>query len=318
MIFKNGKNLLEEIQEFIRTSERLIIIVPYIKNDSLTELVQHRSSATEIIVRWQLNDLVTGASDLEIFDTCQRIGISLYRNPRIHLKCFINNFQECLMTTANISKRALSTNQESNFNHEVGTNIKNLTFEDKIYFQTILNESALVTSHTVDRIKTHLDKIDPVQQSSTNFDWVDLHPDNDFLLSALPMSKSVDILEEIYFKKNAKDLTDYNCALHDVVLYDIDQGLRKKEFWERLKNNFWLHPFIKAFTTEVENQDGGVHFGFVRRWLALNCTDVPLPRAWDVTRNVQILYRWIVDLGDGKYEVQIPGKHSERLSRVGR
>ena len=316
MIFKNGENLLEEIQEFIRTSERLIIIVPYIKNDSLTELVQHRSSPTEIIVRWQLNDLVTGASDLEIFDTCQRIGISLYRNPRIHLKCFINNFQECLMTTANISKRALSSDQESNFNHEVGTNIKNLTFEDKIYFQTILNESALVTPQTVERLKTLSDEREPAKQSSSNLDFEELHPDSDFLLSALPMSENVDILEEIYFKKNAKNLTDYNCAIHDLVLYHIENGLNEDEFLAQLKTHFFSHPFIKAFLSEVEKQGGAVHFGFVRRWLASNCTNVPLPRPWEVTTNVQILFRWIVDLEDGKYFVDVPHKYSERLKKI--
>jgi len=100
MIFKNGQNLLEEIQAFIRTSERLLLIVPYIKNDSLAELVQHWRAPVEIIVRWQLKDLMTGASDLEVFDTCEAIGIRLYRNPRIHLKCFIDNFRNCIITTA--------------------------------------------------------------------------------------------------------------------------------------------------------------------------------------------------------------------------
>jgi hypothetical protein len=50
-----------------------------------------------------------------------------------------------------------------------------------------------------------------------------------------------------------------------------------------------------------------------RQWLAANCADSPTPRAWEVTKNVQILYHWIETLGSGKYIVDVPGTHSQRI-----
>jgi hypothetical protein len=49
-------------------------------------------------------------------------------------------------------------------------------------------------------------------------------------------------------------------------------------------------------------------------WIYKNCTDVPIPRKWEITENIQILYKWIVKLGNGKYKVDVPGSYSERLS----
>ena len=58
---------------------------------------------------------------------------------------------------------------------------------------------------------------------------------------------------------------------------------------------------------------GEIYFGTAKDWVHKNCADVPTPRKFEITENIQILYRWIVKLGNGKYIVDRPN-YSERLS----
>ena len=58
-----------------------------------------------------------------------------------------------------------------------------------------------------------------------------------------------------------------------------------------------------------------MYFGEVKAFIHNNCSNVPLPRRWEITENIQILYRWIVKLGNGKYGIDTPN-HSERLFKV--
>jgi hypothetical protein len=59
-------------------------------------------------------------------------------------------------------------------------------------------------------------------------------------------------------------------------------------------------------------RNGDIYFGAAKEWIHKNCTNVPLPRKWEITESIQILYRWIVELGNGKYAVDRPS-YSERL-----
>ena len=83
------------------------------------------------------------------------------------------------------------------------------------------------------------------------------------------------------------------------------------EFRNQLSFSFFNQEFVKSFLKNLE-LNGEIYFGSAKEWIHKNCEDVPLPRRWEITKNIQILYRWIVDLGNGKFEVDRPN-HSERL-----
>ncbi|HRI31126.1 MAG TPA: hypothetical protein PLQ21_06315, partial [Candidatus Kapabacteria bacterium] len=87
--------------------------------------------------------------------------------------------------------------------------------------------------------------------------------------------------------------------------------LTSTEFRQRLSEAFFSHKFIKNFLDNLE-ESGEVYFGTAKDWIHRNCADVPTPRRWEITENIQILYRWIVKLGNGKYNVDRP-RYSERL-----
>jgi len=308
---RNGRDLKESVLKFVEEAETLAIFVPYIKLNVLEEILSQTKNCRYIVVRWEVKDLLERASDLEIYEVCKEKKISLFRNARLHLKLYLDA-DKAYLTTANISSRALNYGKYENYNYEMGVKIDKLELEDRIYLQNILDESQLIDDRMMEAIKEQLSLL-ALDEEGGDFEFKNIADKKDFLLSSLPMSEDINKLKEYYKSRSAPTQVEYDCMVHDLSLYTIPTGLKEEEFLNRLSVFFFEHPFIQAFLKEINSAGGELYFGRVRQWLAANCADSPTPRAWEVTKNVQILYHWIETLGSGKFEVDVPGTHSQRI-----
>lgn len=314
MLFKNGIDLYNELSAFVNKADSLYIYVPYIKLEQLTGLIKDNEKIKAVIVRWEPRDLITGASDLEIYPLLKENGITLYRNPRVHLKAFVNCGKSAFIGSANISQRALNTPALLKYNYELATICDNLSLDDRLYFNLIEAESVLITDLIYEQIKSQLPEKVAAFPKESDFDIDIQYPDKNFSIASLPMTYSVETLYRIYETQEGLHEVELNCSLHDLAIYNIPLGLPIAEFKNRLKSNFFNHPFIRAFLTNIDDA-GEIYFGGAKDWIHKNCSDVPTPRKWEITENIQILYRWIVALGEDTYQVDRPN-HSERLKVI--
>ncbi len=312
MLYKNGINLLDKVKEFISTSEELFILVPYIKLEPLKYLLDQTNSCKAIVVRWEPKDLILGASDLDVYKYCKVNNITLYCNSRIHLKAFVDKYKRCFLGSANISSQALNTPESKRYNYELATTIENLSVEDRLYLNVIINESTLITDSIYNQMKNQLSELKKDFLNESDFKIKLEIPEKDFLISSLPMTRKVSTLIRIYETKICDDEVELNCAMHDLALYNLSFGLSVNEFKEKLRVAFFEHPFIKAFITNLD-EDGEIYFGRAKEWIHQNCTNVPVPSRRDLTGNVQVLYEWFAELGNGEYVVDQP-HHSQRIS----
>ena len=144
-------------------------------------------------------------------------------------------------------------------------------------------------------------------------------PDRDkFLVSALPMTHSVDALvygyERIRAGRNPSDDQDVSaCVFHDLANYSMPMGLSNREFRRELSVRFFEHPFIRKMVEFIAPE---AYFGRIKQWIQNNCTDVPVPSRREITGNVQVLLEWFVELGNGRYVVDVPGRRSQRIRSV--
>lgn len=311
MLLKNGIDLQRKLSEYISGSQSLFIFSPYIKLETLKTLIDGNERVQAVFVRWETKDLILGASDLEIYPYLKAKGITLYRNSRLHLKAYLDEYKKCFLTSANISSRALNLPPYSNYNYEIGTVVENLEIEDRLYFQIIESDSTLITDNIYKQLSEQLPEKKREFPDEKEFHFKFEAPDKDFLISALPMTYSVETLFRIYEDIEFVNDLELNCVLHDLAIYKIPLGLTSIEFREKLTEAFFSHRFVKGFLQNLENT-GEIFFGTAKDWIHKNCTDVPTPRKWEITENIQILYKWIVKLGNGKYEVDRPN-YSERL-----
>jgi len=311
-LYRSGDNLFQSLEAFIENASGLFIFVPYIKLNPLELLLKRNTNCKTIIVRWETRDLILGASDLEVYDYCKEKEIKLFRNTRLHLKAFVDDYKKCYLGSSNISGRALNMPERSNYNYELATIEDNLSFEDRLYFNIILNDSMLITDSIYEQIKVQLPEKQTAFPNEQDFSIQIKSPDKDFLISSLPMSSSVKTLTRIYLEKKGIHEEELNCAMHDLALYNIPVGLSELEFIEKLKDSFLSHLFIKAFIQMLQLKGGEIYFGEAKAWIQNNCADVPIPRRWEITENIQILYKWLVELGDDIFKVDQPN-YSERL-----
>jgi len=310
-LLKSGVDLHQNLVKFTEEASSLFIFVPYIKIEALRSILDRAQNCKAIFVRWEPKDLITGASDLEIYPYCKDRGISLFRNRRLHLKAFVENYESCLVGSANISSRALNNPVSNNYNYELATIVENLSIEDRLYFSIIEQESTLITDHIFDQLLAQLSQKKIEYPNEDDFDIKIEAPDKDFLISSLPLTYNVDTLYRVYKSMNFINEVELNCTTHDLALYKLSFGLPLDVFKQQLKVAFFNHPFIKAFLEKVRKR-GEIYFGEAKVWIHENCSNVPLPRRWEITDNIQILYQWIIKLSDGNYIVDRPG-YSERL-----
>ena len=131
------------------------------------------------------------------------------------------------------------------------------------------------------------------------------------------MTRDVNDLVEGYEKitsglEPSEDSETSACIYHDLANYNIEPGLSKKEFLEKLKIQFFAHPFIQKIDDLINPE---AYFGSIKEWVQSNCTDVPVPSRRELTGNIQVLYDWFEKLGDGKYVKDRPN-YSERLTKI--
>jgi len=307
--------LFEEIRNYLKTADpekQIFLYVPYIKTKTLSKLVDGIKNVT-IITTWHMRDLVFGSSEVELYQFCKDHNYTLYVNNKIHLKVYSIALDSAIVATGNISVGGLEGG-----NDECGILVKELSASDRTFLEEIKNNATLIDE---DQYEKHLERSEEILKESDTVDYEDLITDTKkeyFLRSELPMTRFVNDLLQGYGDIQEGRVAQGNeesdaCIKHDLKTYQIESNLSQYELRKKLKLHFFAHPFTKKIDELIEE---GAYWGAVRRWVRDHCKDVPLPRLWDLTENTQILYRWFVELGDGEYEVDVPGARSERIRKI--
>ena len=309
--------LFDRIREYFRGSrpdETIFLFVPYVKTGVLESLLKGIPNKMVIVTTWEPGDIQAGSSELSLYPFCQRRNIALYVSQGLHLKAYSLGLGNAMLTTGNVSRRGLLPGG----NYEAATKL-DLTVDDQIFFRRILRKARLVDDAMYRELVSWCEaNCTNLPDLPTLSDVISPQGKDDFSVSALPMTRSVDELVAGYRKISAglrpsEDSETTACVIHDLVNYDIDSGLGDKEFMQNLTAAFFAHPFIQRIDEFISPE---AYFGRIKEWIQNNCTDVPVPSRRELTGNVQVLLKWFVVLGDGNYVVDVPGARSERIRRM--
>jgi hypothetical protein len=288
------------------------IIAPFISPRILESLVKENSSDGIVVTSWRSDHLRSGVSSLDIFPILEKYGWKLFVNDRLHMKFYSCNLDSAWIGSANVTGRALDDDESSN--HELLCFINTLESETRIHIKQLQNDSQLVTPRVFSEYKTWFDQQSIIQP---------LEPQEIFkpfnlellLTSDLPLTIKPSRVWEIAQEASSESLETWeqHAYEHDRIVYPADLGNSQEEYFANLRPVFFEKPFIKKFS-EVVTPDG-IQFGSIRRWLEENCHDIPQPHRREITKLVQGLINWFVDLDPETFEVYVPGNYSERLRR---
>ena len=293
------------------SNDTLFLFVPYIKTDVLENLLEGISNKMVIVTTWEPGDIQVESSELSLYPFCQSRNIALYVSQGLHLKAYPVGLSSAILATGNVSRRGLLPSG----NYEAATKL-DLTVNDQIFFRRILRKARLVDDAMYGELVAWSEaNCTNLPDLPTLSGVISPQGKDDFSVSALPMTQSVDELVAGYRMISAgrrppEDSETTACIIHDLVNYDIDPGLGDEEFVQNLTATFFAHPFIQRIDEFISPE---AYFGRIKEWIQDNCTDVPVPSRRELTGNVQVLLEWFVALGGGSYMVDVPGRHSQRI-----
>ena len=307
--------LFEHIREYLLGAparETVFLFVPYIQAGVLSRLLEGVENETVIVTTWEPADLLSGSSDLAAYPYCRKRGIALYVSEMMHLKVYSVGLNSAIVATGNVSWRGLMPEG----NYEAAAVVERLTNEDRLFFETIRANARLIDDSMYSELKDwiRLNAVDTPKPPALK-DIIPAPDRDDFLVSALPMTHSVNALAAGYARiRSGHDPSDdpdvSACIFHDLANYSIPTGLSDNEFRRELSGRFFAHPFIRRMDEFIAPE---AYFGRIKEWIQNNCTDVPVPSRRELTGNVQVLLEWCVTLGDGRYAVDVPGRRSQRI-----
>jgi len=308
----NSNRIKSSYFNFIKYNN-IEIFCPFITCKVVEKIIEKSANISRIITRWRLSDFQQGYADLELYNLCQENRINLYINPRVHLKATIRNRINVFVSSANLTNSGLNFVSEDSHNYELSSIINVNGIQDLIYFEKIVQDSIYVNEEVFKIIKKGVEDLE--NNIITEPEDVSFMADNAYYISQLPQSATPSLLYEYYNDSVEKYLReDYDCAIHDLSIYNVSEGLTYHKFKDELAESFFNHPFISGLIGEVK-KDGYIYFGRVKLWIQNNCLDVPVPNRRELTENTQVLYKWIEELGEGKYEVDRPN-HSQRIKII--
>ena len=99
----------EQIASLLESAKNsALIVAPFMRSDALSKLLNHVPNGVEtiIVTRWRLADLLSGASDLNVYDLADATNADLLLRSNLHAKLFAAD-NKCLAGSANVTLSAL-------------------------------------------------------------------------------------------------------------------------------------------------------------------------------------------------------------------
>ena len=309
--------LFEEIRNYLTragTDKQIFLYVPYIKTSTLEKLIDGIENKIIIITNWSRKNLRSSSSDLTLYPFCKERKITLYNNEKIHLKVYSVNLENMILATGNISQHGLMQGG----NVELATFIEEISIDDRLFLEQIRSESTRINDEFYEERAKYLQENPPISPEEEPLTTPEPITKDEFLISALPMTRDISILRRAYDRLNQglspnDDQEISDCVYHDLSNYGIKLGHSQDEFLYLLKEKFFAHPFIQRIDQFLTPSG---QFGQIKQWVQENCTDVPIPSRRELTGNIQVLFEWFEKLGDGKYGSDVPGSYSQRLTKL--
>ncbi|UHQ53731.1 phospholipase D family protein [Microbulbifer sp. YPW16] len=256
----------------------------------------------EVIARWQKHDLLSGASDLDVYALCKRYGWKFGIDLNLHGKIFLIDDTDIFLGSANLTQKGLHIGLAGN--HEFGTKISAEQADLKKISEFINSEVTWMTDELYEMISNEVQRskkdktpvtsvhwsraIDEIVQKPVKFLWV----------RELLFTTPSDLL--------TLNLDDEKCA-HDFELLGLNiddickDSLRRAFKRQRLYR--WMHSIVR---------DDSLSFGAVSARLHAAILDDPKPYRIDIKTYNRILFEWAEFL-DSDFEVCQPN-YSQVLS----
>lgn len=281
-----SKDFTNELtREICKASNELIICSAYIKENAIKNLLKNVSSdvSVSVIARWEKRDLITGASDLEVYDWCKSRGYRFGVNRSLHAKLYMIDQNLIFLGSSNLTHRGLGISGLGNV--EIGTCIVPEDADLKRVFEFINNDISWVDEELFDLISSEVSEVELADNVFDDHAWSEdilsrLNGDVEFLqLSELFLGSPENLIKKDFHDQNTvNDLELLNLAKNDLSAKNIKNSFLKTRIY------YWLVSRI--------GYDNEVSFGWLTNELHGALLDDIMPYRKDVKKYMVTLFMW--------------------------
>ena len=266
------------------------------------------NTSVRIIARWRLEDLLAGASDLEAYEVCKKMGWDFYICTNFHGKVFVFPPAGILVGSANATGSGLGL--LSNSNSEVCTVVEE-SEANKFLVEGLFTSSTRMTDEL-------FVKLNDVYQNSLK--KVDRAEWPDFINEEISPPKDFDgklFLSECLSSNGDEILNLSKCASveakSDASLLSLPSGQYDHEVIARRLAQTKIFALLVGL---LEAEGGEIYFGALTAAIHNHLMEDPVPYRSDVKIIVKNLYSWVSRLGIYLSMGVDRPNHSERIRLI--
>lgn len=290
------------------TEQDIIIISAFLKKSILDEIKQFsKSKNVSIISRWELSDLISGASDIECYEFAKELGWRFYIDLSLHAKLYLIPPHGILVGSANATDSGLGLSKKSN---KESSTIVDLTDKNIDFISNLLNQSLEIDDTLYTELKNKYDSID---KSKKNIFWPD-----EVILKLTPQDfKSIKFFINELFYTDGDDLLLKNISNTDDCLRDLSLlSLRADNFNnDFLVTKFLYSKFFLWIKFQITENNNEIYFGKLSEQLHAAVVEDPKPYRKEIKKFVSNVISWINIIGSNKTGIYYDRpNYSERLS----
>lgn len=297
-------------QAIAETSKQALLCSAYIRAAAFTRLLSLRTPCEQlqasVLVRWQVQDLLSAASDIELFPVCRERNISLFMRLDFHGKVYAVPPAGISVGSTNATASGLGFGARPNA--EVNT-LVSCTEENMRIVQSQFDGATLITDQLYERIRLELETIQKAKLNSSQ--W------SSEIMSLLqpPILPETLLVDEClatdgrWWRQGLGSVRDPG-AEHDLRLLGlvgIQQGdLQLQVALRQTKCVRWLTERVRQAPAHE------LYFGALSSALHDALLDDPGPRRSEVKTLLQNLLSWIQLANFPELSVDRPN-HSQRV-----
>ena len=282
--------------ELSKTNENLKIISAFCKLNALEfidSMLVNKNIPKKLLLRARLEDILCGATDIEIYTYCIRNNWDIYLNLDLHSKIYVFNNNRALIGSANLTASGIGLHTNQNIESMACLDI---TSQEMITLDKLFHSSIELTENIYSLMIDQLKALD-LNTKGKNGDW------NKSILNLLEPKVYSLWTTEMFFSSSPLNIDEHDKSLLGISNTDSLADIKTK--FKYSKTYLWLK-------TSIINE---IYFGELTAKLHNSLLDDPTPYRKDVKTLLSNLLNWVDELNIEDIVIDRPN-HSQRIKVI--
>ncbi|WP_318503042.1 hypothetical protein [Bacillus sp. T3] len=282
--------------ELLNMKRQLIIVSAFVKTEALKRIDQCINTDIEkiLLVRFRKIDLISKATDLDLFNYCKNNGWKMYFNLGLHSKVFVFDKKRFFIGSSNVTLSGLGISDNPNIESGVSG-----TFEQDDYLRILsfFEISELMTTSIINELDKQL------------IELTDIEPIPEWNLENMNLFRE-DSLKKLWVLEFLSSASSFDVRSSDLKLLGLT---RTQSYDEDLLRETFMN--LKCYRWLLSSFEDEIYFGDLTTKLHNTLIDDPRPYRKDVKSILTTLLNWIIELKIDGIIIDRPN-YSQRIRKV--